>query len=202
MCAQWGKPYAYFKLGKDNCNPDHFANQKLIFDTTLCGDDAGNKWESSGCAAKYNTGTLKKDCEAFVRAHPGNFTEAYWELYNVSVWAIKTGIEPHHPDKPAGTRTIPMGKYAIIALVCVGACALSMCGWKCWIESRDSGYEREGRRAENHARLNDTSGWEYAQDKAQSPNKYGTRACRPSSCLLVLANDLSSSGCGPCWCLV
>lgn len=130
-----------------------------------------------------------------MRGQPGNLTQAYWELYNVSVWAIKTGIEPAHHggDKPD---TVPMGKYAVVGLICVGLCVVSLCGWKCWIESRDSSYEREGRRAENHARLNDTSGWEYAHEKAQSPNKYGACAtCSPACCtqtLLLLLSRLRS----------
>jgi len=136
-----------------------------------------------------------------VRGQPGNLTQAYWELYNVSVWAIKTGIEPAHHggDKPD---TVPMGKYAVIALICVGLCVVSLCGWKCWIESRDSSYEREGRRAENHARLNDTSGWEYAHEKAQSPNKYG--ACAPPAALPAVLRLFccSSRGCGSPQCLI
>ena len=77
--------------------------------------------------------------------------------------ATKTGIQPKHHTPAA---TVPMGKYAIIALACVGACLISLCGWKCWIESRENGYDRLGRRYENRARLNDNSGWEYAHEKA------------------------------------
>lgn len=168
----WGRPYAYFRLGKENCDPSHFSNQQIIFDTTLCGDDAGNKWGSSGCAARYGKGgTDKKDCEAFVRENGGNFTEAYWEVYNVSVWGVKTGIQPKPAPHP-GSPTVEIGKYAIIAAVVIGVCIVGMCGWKCWIDSRESEFDRVGRRAENKARLNDTSGWEYSHEK-QAAGRYG-----------------------------
>merc|ERR1711871_1577329 len=66
----WGRPYAYFRLGKDNCDPKHFSGQRLIFDTTLCGDNAGNKWESSGCSKVPGAGA---SCGEFVRRNGGNF---------------------------------------------------------------------------------------------------------------------------------
>ncbi len=161
------KPYAYFRLGKDNCDPTHFSGQRLIFDTTLCGDNAGNKWGSSGCGQGGKSQLAQ--CEAFVRKNGTAFADAYWEVYNVSVWGVKTGIpRPKNPVKPV----VEMEKYVIIAAVVLGICVVSMCGWKCWVDSREASYDREGRRAEIKARLRDTDGWEYSHEK-QAAGRYG-----------------------------
>lgn len=165
------KPYAYFRLGKENCDPKHFSEQQLIFDTTLCGDNAGAKWGSSGCATtSCDPGkTCKPQCEAFVRNSSSTFAEAYWEVYNVSVWGVKTGIPRPHPP---GTPTEEMSSYVIVVGVVLGMCIVGCCGYKCWVESRDAEFNRVGRRAEINARLADDSGWEYAHEK-QSSGRYG-----------------------------
>jgi hypothetical protein len=165
------KPYAYFRLGKDNCDPTHFSGQRLIFDTTLCGDNAGNKWGSSGCAQAPCGGqapspSCMSQCDAFVRDNGTAFTDAYWEVYNVSVWGVKTGIP--RPQPPAKSAVVEMEKYVIIAGVVLGICILSICGLKCWVDSREASYDRLGRRAEINARLRDTSGWEYSHEKQAS----------------------------------
>jgi hypothetical protein len=66
----WGKPAA--KWAKSGCDIDsHFKNQQLVFDTTFCGDWAGNTWSTSSCKSKAAT------CNAFVQNNPQAFTNAY-----------------------------------------------------------------------------------------------------------------------------
>jgi hypothetical protein len=64
----WGTPQSYFQ-GGSGCNIDtHFANQNLIFDTTFCGDWAGNAWGGdSVCAA------LNSSCVNYVAGNPSAF---------------------------------------------------------------------------------------------------------------------------------
>lgn len=75
----WGTPLAHYASG--NCDMDkHFQNMNLVFDTTFCGQWAGQDWEESSCKAKAGT------CEAFVRQNPSAFTEAYWLVNSVKVF--------------------------------------------------------------------------------------------------------------------
>jgi hypothetical protein len=65
---QWGTPVAHFP--STSCDiGNHFVDQSLVIDTTLCGDWAGAVYSSSGCP-----GT----CAEAV-ANPANFkSETYW----------------------------------------------------------------------------------------------------------------------------
>ncbi|OAX83878.1 hypothetical protein ACJ72_01755 [Emergomyces africanus] len=74
----WPKPQAQFSGGCDIAA--HFRQQRIIFDTTFCGDWAGNVWYSSSCAAKAQT------CQQFVRYNPSAFTEAFWRVNYVRVF--------------------------------------------------------------------------------------------------------------------
>ncbi|KZV72541.1 glycoside hydrolase family 16 protein [Peniophora sp. CONT] len=74
------------------CTIANFFNKhQLVFDTTLCGNWAGNTWSSTdggvagqeqSCAARTGYST----CEAFVRAQGGSFSNAYWEVNYVKVY--------------------------------------------------------------------------------------------------------------------
>lgn len=102
--ASWGTPLAKFA---GNCNIDqHFGNQQIVFfpfssvpaihkaiiahmliknkikqvfDTTFCGDWAGNVWGSSSCASKGS-------CTDFVANNPAAFKEAYWKVNSLKVY--------------------------------------------------------------------------------------------------------------------
>ncbi|OMP84383.1 putative endo-1,3(4)-beta-glucanase [Diplodia seriata] len=82
--ARLGLPQAAFAGGR-GCNVDeHFVEHRLIFDTTFCGDWAGNSWPSK-CPSV--AGKKKKEsCEIYVGAHPEAFEEAYWEINSVAVF--------------------------------------------------------------------------------------------------------------------
>lgn len=80
--AGWGTPTAAFT----GCNIDaNFKNHQIVFDTTFCGDWAGQNaiWDGS-CAKSTGAAT----CEAYVAANPKAFTEAFWLINSVKVYSI------------------------------------------------------------------------------------------------------------------
>lgn len=59
---------------------DHFRNLRLVFDTTFCGDWAGNTWNQTSC------GQLAPTCEEYVSKNPQAFGEAYWAVNTLQVF--------------------------------------------------------------------------------------------------------------------
>ncbi|KAI4154747.1 MAG: hypothetical protein LQ340_001462 [Diploschistes diacapsis] len=78
--ANWPTPSAVFS----GCQIDsHFQNMSMIFDTTFCGQWAGQQdvWSAdSTCAAKAGT------CADYVKSNPSAFADAYWAVNSVRVW--------------------------------------------------------------------------------------------------------------------
>ncbi|KAM3075399.1 hypothetical protein ACMFMG_007162 [Clarireedia jacksonii] len=78
----WSRPQAFFQ-GSSSCDIDtHFAKQNLVFDTTFCGDWAGNAW--SGDAVCSRGGNLT--CQQFVAARPEAFMDTFWLVNSVKVY--------------------------------------------------------------------------------------------------------------------
>eukprot|EP00931_Biecheleriopsis_adriatica_P048497 TRINITY_DN28016_c0_g1_i1.p1 TRINITY_DN28016_c0_g1~~TRINITY_DN28016_c0_g1_i1.p1 ORF type:complete len:456 (+),score=85.87 TRINITY_DN28016_c0_g1_i1:70-1368(+) len=75
----WGMPAAYFSLNPEFCSDKHFKNMRMVFDTTFCGDMAGNQFEAN-CP---NTGM---SCNDFVAQRPWEFEEAYWMVQGLDVY--------------------------------------------------------------------------------------------------------------------
>lgn len=88
----WGKPAAKFEGACDI--EKMFSAQKIIIDTTFCGQWAGAIWEDGSCASKAKT------CEEYVRDNPDAFTEAYWEINALKVYQ-DDGKPPVAPSPPA-----------------------------------------------------------------------------------------------------
>lgn len=88
--STWGTPAAKFEGACDISK--RFFDQQIVFDTTFCGDWAGNTWSSSSCSQKADT------CDAYVRDNPEAFAEAYW-----SVNALKVYSEGAAASTPATT---------------------------------------------------------------------------------------------------
>jgi hypothetical protein len=90
--SSWGTPQAMFS--GSGCDIDaHFMNHNIVFDTTFCGDWAGNVWSSDAtCAPKANT------CQEYVANNPGDFADAYWLINSVKVYqqsgSSKRGLVP------------------------------------------------------------------------------------------------------------
>ncbi|OSD05800.1 glycoside hydrolase family 16 protein [Trametes coccinea BRFM310] len=84
----WGTPMANWPA--TNCNPSQFfSDHSAIFDTTLCGDWAGNVWNDAGspgqeqsCAQRTGVST----CADFVQNHGSSFADAYWEVNYVKIY--------------------------------------------------------------------------------------------------------------------
>jgi len=75
----WPTPMTVFT--GNTCDIDqHFANHNIIFDTTFCGDWAGEVWGSGSCASAAAT------CNDFVAQNPSAFSEAYWLINSVKVY--------------------------------------------------------------------------------------------------------------------
>ncbi|KAF2869502.1 concanavalin A-like lectin/glucanase domain-containing protein [Massariosphaeria phaeospora] len=75
----WGKPAA--KFASTGCDiKGMFNDQKIIIDTTFCGEWAGNTWNTSTCASKAPT------CNEYVRDNPEAFKEAYWTVNALRVY--------------------------------------------------------------------------------------------------------------------
>ncbi|KAF2155794.1 glycoside hydrolase family 16 protein, partial [Myriangium duriaei CBS 260.36] len=79
VITNWGKPLAEFS---GSCNiPQFFQNNQIVFDTTFCGDWAGNVWSTSGGqSATYPT------CASYVANNPGAFANAYWKINSLKVY--------------------------------------------------------------------------------------------------------------------
>ncbi|KAJ4485540.1 glycoside hydrolase family 16 protein [Lentinula aciculospora] len=90
--ATWGAPLAQWS--SSGCNPStFFSDHSAIFDTTFCGDWAGEVWSDSGipgqeqsCAQRTGYST----CEAFVKADGSAFTQAYWEVKSVKIYQYQS----------------------------------------------------------------------------------------------------------------
>ncbi|KEQ80122.1 hypothetical protein M438DRAFT_349146 [Aureobasidium pullulans EXF-150] len=79
------KPQAVFS--GNGCNFDsHLKDMKLVINTELCGDWAGNTWEQDGAAAE----TGVKTCAEYVQNNPQAFKTAYWLINSISIFSNET----------------------------------------------------------------------------------------------------------------
>jgi beta-glucanase (GH16 family) len=69
-----------------------FQDMTLIINTDFCGDWAGKVWSDSG--AQKATGV--DSCDAYVAQNPEKFTEAFWEIASIKVYASEKmpGVNP------------------------------------------------------------------------------------------------------------
>jgi hypothetical protein len=74
--TEFGKPNANFQGACDI--EKKFVEHKFIFDTTFCGDWAGNVYSASTCPS-YGLGSME-DCKNYVATNPGDFEDAYWQI--------------------------------------------------------------------------------------------------------------------------
>lgn len=126
----WGKPLSHFSGSCDFSNT--MKDQQIIFDTTFCGDWAGNAWSSSSCAAKASS------CNDYVANNPSAFTNAYWEINSLKVYqdnregdsasstdAGPTGIATSLPAVVSSLAPIPesSGPASVVSLSNIGGWA-------------------------------------------------------------------------------
>ena len=86
--SSWGKPLAQFQGGCDVATA--FTSQQIVFDTTFCGNWAGEVWSGSSCASSTNTDT----CDAYVQNNPSAFADAYWSINALKVYQNGGGSSP------------------------------------------------------------------------------------------------------------
>ncbi|RDL38303.1 Glycoside hydrolase family 16 protein [Venustampulla echinocandica] len=78
--SSWGTPTTTF--GGSGCDIDsHFKDHNIVFDTTFCGQWAGQVWDSNQhCKA------LAPTCNEYVGKNPQAFKDAYWMVNSVKVY--------------------------------------------------------------------------------------------------------------------
>lgn len=74
-------PYARFYTTPD-CPSQHFIEEQMIFDLTLCGQWAGAVFKEQ-CPGLG-------DCASYVRANASAFDEAYWLVDSLRVYSKTT----------------------------------------------------------------------------------------------------------------
>ncbi|KAL2862687.1 glycoside hydrolase family 16 protein [Aspergillus lucknowensis] len=87
--SSWPTPDAAFA---GDCNFErHFWDMQIVFDTTFCGDWAGNEdvWADSG-----NCATLAPTCQEYVGNNPAEFEKAYWEIVSLKVYQDSNTTHP------------------------------------------------------------------------------------------------------------
>ena len=86
----WSTPLANFS---GSCDFEtSFTAQQIVFDTTFCGDWAGQVWSQGGCAAKAAT------CEDYVANNGADFSEAYWSINALKVYEAQSGSSTSAPS--------------------------------------------------------------------------------------------------------
>ncbi|KAI0358949.1 hypothetical protein OH77DRAFT_1587250 [Trametes cingulata] len=84
----WGTPMAHWPA--TGCDPTKFfSDHSAIFDTTLCGDWAGNVWNDAGAAGQEQSCAQRTGvatCADFVKNHGSAFADAYWEINYVKIY--------------------------------------------------------------------------------------------------------------------
>lgn len=81
VTGNWGLPMVAMNGGSGCTFDDHFMNQNIVFDTTFCGDWAGEVF-SQTCSSKGSS------CQDYVSANPGDFANAYWTVNSVKVYQL------------------------------------------------------------------------------------------------------------------
>ncbi|KAL2847639.1 concanavalin A-like lectin/glucanase domain-containing protein [Aspergillus pseudodeflectus] len=102
--SEFGTPMAHLQ---GSCNfEERFTHQKLILDTTFCGEWAGAVYGDSGCPLSDPSNPMQS-CINYVAENPAQFKEAYWELNYIKVY--QTGIvgiaEAPETSAPTSTKT-------------------------------------------------------------------------------------------------
>ncbi|RDW78926.1 putative GPI anchored endo-1,3(4)-beta-glucanase [Aspergillus mulundensis] len=81
----FGTPMAHLQ---GSCNfKERFTHQKLILDTTFCGDWAGGVFGDSGCPVSDASNPIQS-CVNYVAENPAEYKNAYWELNSIKIYQI------------------------------------------------------------------------------------------------------------------
>lgn len=81
--SRFGTPQAVFQGA---CIIDQkFRDHRLIFDTTFCGDFAGNTYRQNGCPM-YNMQDQIQACVRYVAETPGAYRYGWWEINSIKIY--------------------------------------------------------------------------------------------------------------------
>lgn len=98
--SSFGKPMAHLQ---GSCNfKERFTHQKMILDTTFCGDWAGGVFGDSGCPLSDESNPMQS-CVNYVAENPKEFKNAYWELNSIKVYQVGGDSEEAHGTQAAAT---------------------------------------------------------------------------------------------------
>lgn len=99
--STWGQPLSVF----NGCDfTTAVNNQSIIFDTTFCGQWAGQQavWEADAvCSQKAAT------CQDYVANNPTDFADAYWEVNSIKVFQLDGGYIGATPVPPVASSSAP-----------------------------------------------------------------------------------------------
>ncbi|KAF2735887.1 hypothetical protein EJ04DRAFT_183077 [Polyplosphaeria fusca] len=87
--TEFGMPNANFEGDCDVAK--RFIDHQFIFDTTFCGDWAGNVYEYSGCPMYPGLGGMAS-CKKFVAENPSAFSQAYWLISSFKTYKKQTVV--------------------------------------------------------------------------------------------------------------
>ncbi|KAL4819584.1 endo-1,3(4)-beta-glucanase xgeA [Aspergillus spinulosporus] len=100
--SSFGTPMAHLQ---GSCNfKERFTHQKLILDTTFCGDWAGGVFGDSGCPVSDPSDPMLS-CKNYVAENPAVYKNAYWELNSIKIYQIGETAEVEGTQSAAAETT-------------------------------------------------------------------------------------------------
>ncbi|KAL4946439.1 concanavalin A-like lectin/glucanase domain-containing protein [Aspergillus oleicola] len=101
--SAFGTPMAHLQ---GSCNfEERFTHQKMILDTTFCGDWAGGVFGDSGCPVKDPSNPIQS-CVNYVAENPAEFKNAFWELNSIKIYQLGGASEAQGTqDAATSTKT-------------------------------------------------------------------------------------------------
>ncbi|KAL4947589.1 concanavalin A-like lectin/glucanase domain-containing protein [Aspergillus filifer] len=101
--SAFGTPMAHLQ---GSCNfEERFTHQKMILDTTFCGDWAGGVFGDSGCPVNDPSNPIQS-CVNYVAENPAAFENAFWELNSIKIYQLGGSTEAQGTqDAATSTKT-------------------------------------------------------------------------------------------------
>ena len=116
--AGWGKATANFQGGSGCTIDSHFNNMQLVFDTTFCGDWAGQP------AVFSADSQCKGTCQNFVQNNPSAFKDAYWSINALKVYS-SDGSTGSGGASGSANATLPVSTGQLSSIVSASSSVLS-----------------------------------------------------------------------------
>ncbi|KAL1847143.1 hypothetical protein Plec18167_001985 [Paecilomyces lecythidis] len=102
--SAFGTPMGNFQ---GSCNmTEEFLAQRFIFDTTFCGDWAGNVFDSAKCIMS-NPASALESCVSYVALNPTAYSEAYWEINSIKIYQQGTAATSSSASVSQATTLAP-----------------------------------------------------------------------------------------------